>query len=63
MATSLAVMATGFSVLMATNTCRTAGQLWTAASTVFFSSVTLPPRTPWFAVMTVLDWAGNVTRV
>ncbi|TNN82664.1 hypothetical protein EYF80_007182 [Liparis tanakae] len=59
MATSLAVMATGFSVLMATNTCCTAGQLRTAVSTVSFSSLTLPPLTPWFTVMTVLDWAGN----
>jgi len=59
MAMSLAVMVTGLSVLIATNTCRTVGQLCTAASTVFFSSVTFPPLTPWFTVMTVLDWAAN----
>ncbi|KAG7242956.1 hypothetical protein INR49_017647 [Caranx melampygus] len=43
MGTSLAVMTTGFSVLIATKTCCTAGQLWTAASTVFFRASALNP--------------------
>lgn len=60
-ATSLAAMATGFSVLAATKTCRTPGQLRTASSTVFFSSTSFPPLTPWFTVITVLDWAGRHT--
>lgn len=56
---SLAVMVTGFSVLIATNTCCTVGQLSTAASTVFFSSMAFPPLMPWFIVMTVLDSAED----
>lgn len=56
-ATSLAVIETGFSVLVATKTCCTVEQLSTALSTVFFSSTTFPPLTPWFNVITVLDWA------
>lgn len=58
-AKSLSVISTRFSVLMATKTCWTVGQLCTALSTVLFSSVVFPPRTPWFTVMTVLDWAAD----
>ena len=40
-------------VLDMTKTCLILGHLSTASSTVFFSSIVLPPRTPWSAVITV----------
>lgn len=46
-------------VLWATNTRRTDGQLFTAASTVAFRLMTRPPLTPWLHVTTALHWAGE----
>lgn len=50
---------TSLVVLWATNTRRTDGQLFTAASTVAFRLMTRPPLTPWLHVTTALHWAGK----
>jgi len=44
-------------VLWYTNTRFTQGLAFTAPSTTFFSSIILPPLTPWSAVITVSAWA------
>lgn len=55
-------MGTVLVVLMETRTRFTLGHCFTAWSTVFFSSIILPPLSPWFTVITVSDWAAEDRR-
>ncbi len=50
---------TGLPVLLPTKIAVTLGQLATAATTVFFNSISLPPRTPWSAVITTFASANE----